>query len=76
MRVRWMGLLLGIGVAAPAWAKDAPDAGSKAGSAAPIRKLEPAEFKAALEKARTAGKLHAPRRARADRDRSGVPAGC
>lgn len=56
MRTRWLALL-GIVAAAPSWAKDAPDAGSKAAAAAPIRKLEPAEFKAALEKARTSGKF-------------------
>lgn len=56
MRAHWLCLLAVVG-AAPAWSKDAPDAGSHAAPAAAIKKLEPAEFKAALEKARTSGRF-------------------
>jgi phage shock protein E len=54
MRTRWLWVLALLG-AAPALAKDAPDAGTHA--AAPLRKLEAPEFKAALEKARASGKF-------------------
>jgi hypothetical protein len=58
MRTRWLALL-GIVVAAPAWAKDAADAGAHgaATAAAPLKRLEPTAFKAALEKARASGKF-------------------
>jgi rhodanese-related sulfurtransferase len=51
--------LLGIVGAAPAWAKDAADAGAQGAptAAAPLRKLEPAQFKVALDKARASGKV-------------------
>ena len=54
MRTRWLWVLALLG-AAPVLAKDAPDAGTHA--AAPLRKLEAPEFKAALEKARASGKF-------------------
>ncbi len=40
-----------------AWAKDAPDAGTKAAVSASVQKLDPAQFKLALEKARASGKF-------------------
>lgn len=51
--------LLGIVGAAPAWAKDAADAGAQGAptAAARLRKLEPAQFKVALDKARASGKV-------------------
>ncbi len=56
MRASWLSILVLLGT--PALAKDAPDAGTHAAApaTAPIRKLEPAEFRAALEKARASGR--------------------
>ncbi|HVP61955.1 MAG TPA: rhodanese-like domain-containing protein [Myxococcaceae bacterium] len=56
MRAHSLSLLVLLGVT-PARAKDAPDAGAHAAPAASPRKLEPAEFKAALGKARASGKF-------------------
>ena len=58
MRAAWLCELALLG-ASPALAKDAPDAGTHAAAVgpAPARKLEPAEFKTALEKARASGKF-------------------
>lgn len=55
MRARaWMCLAL-VGLA-PAWAKEAPDAGTKPRTG-PVQKMDPAQFKVALEKARASGKF-------------------
>ncbi|MGZ6164452.1 MAG: rhodanese-like domain-containing protein [Myxococcaceae bacterium] len=56
MRARAWILLVALGTT-PAWAKDAPDAGTKAAVSASIQKLDPAQFKLALEKARASGKF-------------------
>ncbi len=57
MRARWLAVL-GIIAAAPSWAKDSADAGAHGAAAvAPLKKLEPAQFKAELERARVSGKL-------------------
>ncbi len=56
MRARWLAVLVVLG-ATPVWATSAPDGGARSAAAAPVKKLEPAEFKAALEKARASGKF-------------------
>ncbi len=58
MKPTWLSMVVVLGAVPPTLAKDAPDAGTHvaATAAAPIRKLEPAEFRTALEKARASGK--------------------
>lgn len=56
MRPRLWALLVALG-SMPAWAKDAPDAGTKAALSGSVQKLDPAQFKLALEKARASGKF-------------------
>lgn len=56
MRARgW--ILLGVLGTMPAWAKDARDAGTKPAPSASVQKLDPAQFKLALEQARASGKF-------------------
>ena len=56
MRARGWILLLTLGTT-PAWAESAPDAGAKAALSPFVQKLDPAQFKLALEKARASGKF-------------------
>lgn len=54
--IRTAVLVVALG-AASAWAKDAADAGARPTASPSVQKLDAAEFKAALEKARTSGKF-------------------
>lgn len=58
MKLTWISMVALLGAVPPSLGKEAPDAGTHGAATptAPIRKLEPAEFKAALEKARGSGK--------------------